>query len=242
MGQEDNLESFAVTSRREICFYLRQLINDGERVTVSFDEGRDTLLTVLLDVNEETGKLYFDWGGSEMANQRLMKSRRNFFVASPRGVRHQFMIDDVNEGSYRNRPAFVAPLPEKLVRLQRRDFFRMALPMTQRPPCRFSYGEPPKDWAMSVVDIGIGGVALEAATDKLPFSNGETIKKVSIDLGKAFGVLVIDLEVRFVGAMTRGKNQVGKLGCAFIDLKQSQDNLIQKFITRVQQEERARLG
>lgn len=238
---EENLESFAATFRREIIFYLRQLINDGERVNVMFDEGRETLLTVLLDVNEEENTVLFDWGGSEVTNRRLLASQRAIFVATPQGVRHQFVTSRIWQAVYKKRPAFATPIPAKYVRLQRREFFRLKLPLTQRCPCVFTMGENEKLWEMTVMDVGLGGVGLDAPVIKLPFEIGQTLSRVSIDLGK-FGKLVADLEVRHTDSVSRGTRQSSRLGCRFLGLTPGQEHDLQRFITHVQREERAKLG
>jgi c-di-GMP-binding flagellar brake protein YcgR len=238
---EENLESFTITFRREIVFYLRQLINDGERINVMFDEGRETLLTVLLDVDEENDRFIFDWGGSESSNQRLLRNDHAIFVATPHGVRNQFVATHFRETNYKKRPAFAAKIPDKYVRLQRREFFRLMLPMTQRRPCSFQTAESEKLWEMSVVDIGLGGVGLEAPAATLPFELGQTLERVTIDLGK-FGKLQVDLEIRYAGSVSRGAKQSSRLGCRFLKLNHAQENELQRFITQVQREERAKLG
>lgn len=237
--QDDS--DFNITFRREIVFYLRQLINDGELITVTFDEGRETLLTVLIDLDEQKDMLIFDWGASEAVNNHLLQSARNFFVANPQGVRNQFSSSRVWQITYKKRPAFATAIPAKFVRLQRRDFFRLSLPFTQRRPCKFKFGEAATEWNMAVVDIGLGGIGLEAQAAELPFERGQTIPRVSVDLGK-YGKLELDVIVRFVGSVARGNKSVGRLGCQFVKLTPAQENDVQRFVTQVQREERAKLG
>ncbi|MDD5249161.1 MAG: flagellar brake protein [Rhodocyclaceae bacterium] len=238
---EDNAAAFDITFRREIAFYLRQLINDGELVSVIFDEGRETFLTVLLEIDEETDTLVFDWGGSEEINARLLDSPRTFFIANPQGVRNQFIASRIWKTNYQGRPAFATAIPQRFVRMQRRDFFRLSLPLTQRRPCSFKLGEAATPWEMAVVDIGIGGVGLEAPEETLPFTPGQVIPRATIDLGK-YGKLEMDLAVCFVGTVTRGYKNTGRLGCRFVKLTHPQENDLQRFVTQVQREERAKLG
>lgn len=237
----EELEEFTLTSRREILFYLHQLINDGERVSVVFDEGRETILTVLLHVNESQGSVLFDWGGSESANRRLLASERNFFICAPHGVRNQFITGKVWEAAYKGHKAFATHLPDKYVRLQRRQFFRLVLPMTQRLQCSLPAAEGAARPVFPAVDIGIGGIGLETPGVASSFELGQMLKGVEVDM-KGFGVLRVDLQIRFVGTIQRGNKQVGRLGCRFSDLSAAQEHQLQKFITHVQREERARLG
>jgi c-di-GMP-binding flagellar brake protein YcgR len=238
LNYEENIDAFAIVVRREIVFYLRQLINDAERMTVMFDAGRETLLTMPLDIDEDADLLIFDWGGSESVNRRLLASQRSFFVATPLGIRHQFAATQIWERAHNRQPAFATRIPERLVRLQRREFFRLPLPPRQRRPCTLVAGAANTPWEMSIVDIGLGGVALESPIPALPFEIGQAIPRATLDLGK-FGKIEVALEIRYVGSDNRGEDQVGRLGCHFVKLSRIQENELQRFMTLVQREEAA---
>lgn len=240
---DQSVDSFTITFRREIIFYLRQLINDGDQISVTFNEGRDTILTILLHVDEEKGLLYFDWGSSEETNQKVLQSDRNFFVAMPHGVRNQFMCGRPQATKYENRPAFVVALPEKYVRLQRREFFRLQLPMTQRPSCYIRNPAPNSEQVMQLeaVDIGIGGLGLEVEKLDFPCEIGMRFDNVKLDI-KGFGELQLSLEVRYAGEITKGNRQLKRLGCGFAKLSSSQENIIQRFMAQIQRDERSKLG
>lgn len=236
---DESVDAFTITFRREIVFYLRQLINDKDAVSVSFNEGQDTILTLLLDVDEEQNLLYFDWGSSEEVNKRFLQSERNFFVATPGGVRNQFMCGKPQATTHGGRPAFAVKLPEKYVRLQRREFFRLVLPMTQRPTCIITHEG--KAMELATVDIGIGGVGLEAPDLAFPCELGTEFANVSINF-KGLGELKAPLAIRYAGEITKGTKQVKRLGCHFLRLSAAQENLVQKFMANIQREERAKLG
>ncbi|CAB1368653.1 flagellar brake protein [Denitratisoma oestradiolicum] len=239
-SSKEDLEEFTITFRREIVFYLRQLINDGTQTNIMFNEGSDTILTVLLDVDEEKGVLVFDWGGSEETNRRFLKSERNIFIARPNGIRNQFVTGMPWETTHQKRRAFAVKLPDKYVRLQRREYFRLTLPMTQRPPCILQ-GQDGREMTLEVVDIGLGGLALETPSLTIPCETGQTFPRARIDL-KNHGILHLDIVIRHVAELTKGKKQVVRLGCMFNKLSPAQDNQLQRYITQVQREERAKQG
>jgi c-di-GMP-binding flagellar brake protein YcgR len=236
----EELEKFSTKHRREILFYLHQLVNDGERVSVVFNEGSEMFLTVLLAIDETQGLLIFDWGGSEETNQKLLKSERNFFVCAPHGVRNQFLTGAVREITYQQRRAFVTQLPERYTRLQRREFFRLVLPLTRRPLCTLPQGEA-KPMQLTVIDISIGGLAMESPSATPPFEVGQQLPGSVIDL-KDGHQLQATLEVRNVSQLQRGNKVTGRIGCRFVELSHHDEHVLQRFITDVQREERARLG
>ncbi len=236
----DELEKLTTNNRREILFYLHQLINDGERISVIFDGGSETVLTVLLHIDEAENMLIFDWGGSEISNRKLLQSERNFFVCAPHGVKNQFSTGPIYEVTYQKRPAFSTKLPDHYTRLQRREFFRLVLPMTRRPTCVVRQeGKPVLN--LSVVDISIGGIAAELPGGGLDAELGQIMPKARIDL-KTIGTLEVDLEIRNRSEIQRGGKPVSRVGCNFVKLSQAMENQLQRFITDVQREERARLG
>lgn len=236
----DELEKFTTNNRREILFYLHQLINEGERVSVVFDGGSETVLTLLLDIDEDDNQLIFDWGGSETSNRKLLQSDRNFFVCAPHGVKNQFSTGAVREIAYQKRRAFSTRLPDHYTRLQRREFFRLVLPMTRRPHCLINQeGKTALD--LSVVDISVGGVAAELPGGGLDAELGQILPKARIDL-KTIGTMEVDLQVRNRAEIQRGGKPVSRIGCSFVKLSHAMENQLQRFITDVQREERARLG
>lgn len=239
MSYDEDIDAYTTTSRSEVLFYLRQLINDGERLNVSFDEGNEALLTMAIALNEETGVLILDWGGSETVNRRLLQSPRATFVANPLGVRNLFQVGRVWETEYRGRPAFATEVPKKYVRLQRREFFRLTLPVTRRLKCVLSALDAgaTKEWHLEVVDIGVGGVGLEIEARELPFACGQVIPGTLIDLGR-HGVLNQDLEVRYTRSVVRGLKKFVHVGCRFVHLNPAQEKSLQQFITHMQCEHR----
>ncbi|MFN3884112.1 MAG: flagellar brake protein [Rhodocyclaceae bacterium] len=237
----EELEKYSTTHRREILFYLHQLIKDGERVSVSFNEGRDMLLTVLLAVDEDHDRLIFDWGGSEEMNQKLLKSERNFFICAPHGVKNQFMTGAVQETVFEGRRAFATQLPQRYTRLQRREFFRLVLPITRRPICTLPAPEGQKPLRLPVIDISVGGLVMEMSDPQPPFEIGQLLPGASLDFPNGLR-LVVTLEVRNVGPIERGNKVFGRIGCRFVDSSAHDQHVLQHFITEVQREERARLG
>lgn len=236
----EDLQKFTTHYPREILFYLHQLINDGELISVVFDGGSETVLTVLLDVDETRNILIFDWGGDELANRKLLRSDRNFFVCAPHGVKNQFVTGPVFEVTYRKRPAFATTLPDHFTRLQRREFFRLVLPLTRRPLCTMAQPDG-QNLELPVIDISIGGIAMELSPPRAIFEVGQHLPGSLIEL-KNKVVLEVDLEVRNICEIKRGKKMLTRIGCQFVTLNHTVEHQLQRFITDVQREERMRLG
>lgn len=236
----EELERFTTDNRREILFYLRQLVHDGERISVIFEEGKETFLTVLLDLDEDAGLLYFDWGGSEATNRKLLAAHHVIFVCAPHGVRNQFSTPAVHATTYQGRPAFVTEIPRQYTRLQRREFFRLVLPISRRTTVTLAIQE--REWPFTVVDISVGGVALEKpGTLPADLALATIWSDVHLEL-KGVGHLRVDLELRNQALIERGGKSFTRLGCRFLNPSHALERELQRFITDVQREERAKLG
>lgn len=236
---EEDLEEFTTSAPREVAYNLRQLVQAGERISVIFDDGRESFLTVLLDIDEDTGLLYFDWASSAETVQKFLQSERNFFVCAPGGIRQQFLTGKVWEASIDKKRAFATRLPKRFMRLQRREFFRLVLPISLRPECGIESLQHPQRLVLPVVDVGIGGVAFESPTAAPDFAAGEILTGVGIALG-TFGRIDVDLNVRYTTRLTRGGKETVRMGARFVALNSAQDHILQRFLTHVQRELKAR--
>jgi c-di-GMP-binding flagellar brake protein YcgR len=236
---EEDLEEYTSKAPREVAYNLRQLIQAGERISVIFADGHESFLTILLDIDEDTGLLYFDWGGAEDTVRKFLQSDRNFFVCNPSGIRNQFMVGKVWEVQFEKRRAFATRLPQRFMRLQRREFFRLSLPFSLRPQCSLQSTQHPKPLLLSIVDIGIGGAGFEIPQGTLDFSAGEILERSGIVLGTSARIDV-EFNVRYTGRLTRGGKETARMGCQFVRLNGHQEHELQRFLTHVQRELKAR--
>jgi flagellar brake protein len=238
VAKEEEDERFFLTGPTEIAFALNDLIHRGERVTINFAGGAEQILTMLLEVDRRAGTLVFDRGGSDKANARLLGSPRNIFIAKPDGIKVQFLTGEVSKGGFKGREAFITDLPERVVRLQRRESFRVATPIGRPVLCHVGSvnGHP---LSLPLHDISVCGVGL-TLSDKAPL----------FDVGKRLGIVRIDLpehgEVR-CEATVRHLTQAGSVrgqpvfvvGLRFEDMPHAVQARIQRFIVDLERARRS---
>lgn len=237
---DEEIERCTLRSRREIVFQLRGLIKRGERISVLFHEGKQSFLTVLLDVSEEHGLLYFDIGGSNDTNQSFLRSGHSSFSTFVDGIRIQFSAGQGKETRLQGEPAFAVPLPASLLRLQRREFFRLQLPSSKPYICRIRRGTP-QEKALPLHDISVGGIGV-ISPQPMDYEPLEKLENCWIDLHDS-GMLAVTLETRYVNPL---ENRQGKplwhLGCRFLKLSALNETLIQRFMARLEAERKSLLA
>ena len=234
---EAGLDRFLVHDRFEILSILRRLQLKHEPVTLNID-GAGFTLTILLAVNPEFEELVFDCGNDPAANRGLMQAERITLVANIDGIKVQFSARSLDATIFEGRPALRMRLPDIVLRLQRRDFYRIPASL----PCEIALDCAGKVhvFEMRVADLSLGGVAL--VTDKAfaKFEVGQLLQNCHIGLG-SLGTLALDLEVK---NMSESKTRTGlhqvRIGCEFSDLSRITETMVSRFIGQKEREQKSR--
>ncbi|MDP2808808.1 MAG: flagellar brake protein [Rhodocyclaceae bacterium] len=239
--EPDAFSQYLLHAQSEIVFVLRSLLAGSARVTVYFNEGRDFLLTALIAIDDEG--IVLDYGSSAEMNRRALAADKLFCITTHDKVRVQFQIHGVRLIEYEDRPAFRAKLPDTLLRLQRREYYRLITPLARPLKCRIpapngDAGQEPVD--VSIVDISGGGLGIIAPPDGIPFEPEMDFPGCRIELPEV-GVLTATLRVRNIFEVTlRNGSRVKRSGCQFINLPGPMLTLVQRYIIKVERERKAR--
>lgn len=235
----DQYSEYLLHSPREILAVLRQVVAQGDLVTIYFNSGKDFLLTTLLAVNDR--ELLLDRGSSEEMNRRALETGKIFCITRHDKVKLQFILTGVRETQHEGRSVFSAALPETLLRLQRREYFRLRTPITRPLPCDIpvvmSDGSV-QIYPHDVIDISIGGLSLQV--DQVPFVPDQEWPDCTLDLPQ-IGVINTTLRIVNIYETTLRNGQPSlRAGCQFVDLPVTSQNLIQRYIVRIERERKAR--
>ena len=231
---DDEIERCTLRGYREIVFLLRGLIRQSERISVSFDGGRQSFLTVLIAISADGSQFYFDIGGSEEINLAFLRAEHCSFSGTVDNIRLQFSASQAREALLHGERVFALPVPKSLLRLQRRNVFRIQLPSSKPYICRIRRGSA-QEKALPLHDISIGGVGI-LSSEKLAFEPLEILENTWIDLRDS-GALAMTLEVRYIrGIESRNGKPLWHMGCQFLKLSALNETLIQRFMARLEAE------
>ncbi|MBL8397419.1 MAG: flagellar brake protein [Candidatus Accumulibacter sp.] len=175
LPEEEIEERFCITGQRAIQFVLRSLIASQETFTVQIAASGEQFLTLLLAIDAANSQLIVDCSGSESFNRRFVGSSRNLFLARPDGVHLQFTTGAPRVIDFAAARAFALPMPTRLVRWQRRDFFRIETPRVKPVSLQWSRadGQTVKRLAH---DVSVAGIGLNA-TDDNGLQVGEVLER-----------------------------------------------------------------
>ncbi len=232
---------FLLHGKTEILFVLRSLQGTAARITIYFNDGRDFLLTTLLAVDDDT--IVLDYGSNEEMDRKALDSDKLFCATQQEHVRIQFILRGLKLIKHEGRPAFRAAFPDSLLRLQRREFYRLTVPVLRPLRCIVPYTKPDGSRAQTevkVVDISGGGVAIMSPPEDMRFEADSEFPNCRLELPE-IGFVVATLRVCAVFEVAlRNGSTVKRAGCKFLNLPGPMMTQVQRYIIKVERERKAR--
>lgn len=230
-------DKFIIYSQSEIIQKLRMLQKGKCIVTAYFDDGKQTLLTVIVDVLADKKILLLDYGPDEMINKALLSDRNIIFKSQRDGVTAKFTALNVKKAKYQGQVVFACSLPEDLLWVQRRDTYRVKVPMRQNAFCLVHHNNGSSN-QYRIHDISVGGLGLEDPNNHQDFALGVSFEKCEITLPE-HGTGIVTLEVRSLLPTSQDNPKAGrKVGCLIHDLRSDVDAMIQRYIHAIDSQHR----
>jgi c-di-GMP-binding flagellar brake protein YcgR len=193
------------------------------------------VLTLILAADENG--VWIDAASNPQDNRLIERSKRIIFVSSHNQAKVQFIATDAMLGTYEDAPAFSLALPLKLLRLQRRDYYRLVTAETGALNCII---RPVADQAhiqheVTVMDISIGGVALICEQTGVELHPGMVYEHCQIELPE-IGTLEASIEVKNTFEITDRSGKVKRrAGCVFVKQDGKTTMLLQRYVALMQQ-------
>lgn len=232
---QDN-SRFLVHHPLEIVRILRGLAQRKAMVSAFFNSGKESLLSVVLEVDAERRKVYLDCNANEELNQRLLQAGAAIFTSALDQVRIQFAAGQVQREPLQGTPAFCIPLPEQLLELQRRESFRLAMPVLHPVNCMLPL-QPQQNLQLPIGDMSMGGLSVTLDPHvETPFQAGAIYPGCRIEL-PGTGSIEVTLRIQNLREVTlkNGKKSL-RCGCQFLNLHPAMESQIQRYLFRLERD------
>jgi c-di-GMP-binding flagellar brake protein YcgR len=233
----DEENDFILHDPKEITAVLRDIVTHRNRVALYFNDDNSMVLTMLLAV-DETG-IWVDAAPSPLDNRHIERSNRIVFVSTHNQAKVQWVSTETTQALYENTAAFFLPLPRKLLRLQRRDYYRL---LTSEPNALTCLIRPIPEQShihhkATVMDISIGGVALVCKEDSVELQPGMQYQNCEIDLPD-IGTISTTIEVKNTFEVTSRTGKVTRrAGCVFVKPSGEVSKMLQRYVALMQQQQ-----
>ena len=239
----ENWHDFEVESRKEITSLLRGISSKKQMVRMLIQGEHDVCVTAILDVDEASNTVLLDSAVDVAQNKRILSARRLSFETSLDKVRILFAADGITSTTYGGHPAYRIAIPPTLIRLQRREYYRIATPVSD--PVRVLLTLPDElggPTSFPLADISCGGIAILDNKMVLGEAVGRSYPSCRLDLPDV-GPVTTDLQVRNSIDMTLLNNKSNRrLGCEFVNISRGNLAAVQRYITRLERERNARIA
>lgn len=230
-----------VHNPKEICQILSDLAKNKAVINLSFNQGRDQCLSTVIAVDGDRNAVYLDIGIDEGFNRRLVESNHVIFSKNE-GIRISWASSKVTDVRLKDGAAMRIAVPKSLIRLQRREFFRLNTPVVNPIKCFIPYTNPinPDDDALielTVIDISLGGIGTILNGPLHPaLEVGASFAGCKMELPKE-GVVTPSLSVRNIKELTTRLGEVKyRIGLQFVEQSRSDQKMIQHYTFQLERE------
>jgi len=230
-----------ITSARQIQSLLREISENGLLAALYFDGANDFIMTSLLNVDDKG--LWVEQGVDMPKNRRIAESKAITLVSLLNQVKIQFSVDGIRAEKYQGYPAFYLPLPASLYRVQRREYYRLMLPLSERLRCVIPINQPQAGGRIEVpvMDISGGGVRLSdgevrlfSKDNDIEFVLGQTYTGCQINLPEV-GKINVTITIKSLVSISPKPGQtIKRVGCEFKDIDNASSILLQRYVTKMQ--------
>jgi c-di-GMP-binding flagellar brake protein YcgR len=234
--REEETARYSVHARTEILYLLRALQRHKLLVNLDLIGSRKIIVTSILMVDSARNLLILDSARDDALNQEFCTGKGARAVSHLDGIPILITLGQASRCIFEQLPALCVPLPASLVRLQRREHFRVHLPIANPVNCLVPSPNAPTPEAISmpILDIGCGGVALADVGDQLGGAVGQILADCRFMLPDT-DPITVTLEIRDITQMRlyNGNTQC-RLGCRFVNLPHTAELALQRFITHIE--------
>ncbi|UXY16103.1 flagellar brake protein [Chitiniphilus purpureus] len=211
--------------------YLLQQLQQRNELVCLYPIGREEpfALSTLLAV--DAAQLVFD-AASEPKTNQMLATQGACCVSQLRGVKLQFELAPLTPASHAGRACLIGPAPAAILQLQRRQAFRMRLPISNPIHCVCSDPSHP-GLTGTISDLSMGGLGLVLSQQQDLYPD-ELLHQCCFEL-PGQGQIETDLRIRDRLVMTL-RNGVPRLryGCRFVQLPPSAQQKIQRYLTQLE--------
>lgn len=245
IDQPGSYGDYIFTNPLEVLRNLRTLQDQRRFVTLYLDEGQHFFLSTVLAVDAERGLFFLDAPSQKELLEQAKAATKITLSTLVDRVKIQLRLREIDVVSLDGSPALRARIPDRVLRLQRREFFRIDTPRINPLRCKLAQQHPTEDRVeileLPLHDISGGGMCLIGPIEMAErFQLGTLFADCRLEI-PGESPISLNLRIREVSRLeTLNGDQQLRLGCEFINLSGARQSLIERYITRLERERKAR--
>lgn len=231
-------KNYEVASELERYRLLREISKRVEPVTVHLGRDEDDkdrfFVTSIVEVDRKHNVMHIERAQVEAFN-RLTNGRDDLHCAARLDrVPIEFVITAPKPSTYKDYETFAVPLPEVLVRMQRRAYYRLAIASSTHAVVKLAVKIPKSNQVQTytalITDLSLGGIGCDLPQQvDLDFEPGMLLENCALHLPDMPSIEA-HLEIRVCFQKHIGALTGWHLGFMYVDMPENVANQIQKYI------------
>ncbi len=225
--------------RLEILAIVERMKRERTRTTIEFGD-HHAIVSSVLDVLRDRDALVFDVAHDAEQNRLLFASPALAFKTELDNIRISFETKVPLPVTLADGLAALVDLPLALLRLQRREWFRAALPV--RPPIRCTLVDGAGGaTAGQAIDLSPGGAAVivEGRSDGLPLPGSDHEVILSLP---GVGPMTLEATLRTVSTVAGMSGRRVRMGFRFESVSATTSGRIRRYVQQVEGRQLRTLG
>lgn len=242
--QADDYSRYLLRGRTDILFNLRGLIQKRAMLSAFIDASADSFLTAIVALSADENQLILDAASDETTNRRVEAAEQLICVTQLDRIKIQFAARGIQRIQHEGHDAFRVQVPDVMLRLQRREYFRLTAPSAHSLTCLIptTIGGEHREISVeaSVLEISGGGLSITIPSEGMVVEPDMEFGNCRLMLPET-GAIVTSLRVRNLFRITNRDGSITlRAGCEFTHLSSAMASTIQRYILKVERERNAR--
>lgn len=236
----EDYHQYAIASALEISQILRALERESSLITASVG-GDQFFLTSIVAIDEKRRTFMLERGRGSEHVARVMEKQRLLCSTTLDKIKIQFVCTGIELASHDGEDTFSVRMPQELLRLQRREYYRVTTPLAAPVKCTFSVPQSGDGAAveMNLIDISCGGIAVMTPHELFTPELGAMYDCVIHLPGTAAVKTRVQARNAFMMKLANGK-VAQRSGFAFVNMRESLNATIQRYIMNLERQRKER--
>ncbi|MDD1613221.1 MAG: flagellar brake protein, partial [Methylococcaceae bacterium] len=208
--------AFLIRNPEKIISKLLILLKNKCLLTAYYGDNDDSFITTILDIYIKNNLLIFYHSPKQDAIEQLLDSSIITFKTEYLGIKVAFDAIKIAKIQHQGVSVFAIPIPESILWIEARDFYRVKSPISKFSYCRLTLKDQ-EPINLKLYDISLAGFSVLNASSEvsalmIPDTHFEQCKLILADTGED----TISFEVRSKYIINpENSDRIEKIGCKF---------------------------
>ncbi|HEX4856094.1 MAG TPA: flagellar regulator YcgR PilZN domain-containing protein [Limnobacter sp.] len=233
------LQEFSLNSPPTLRKLWNTIEQEEHEIYVHLQSGDDVhFVTEVLNIDWDSGLIWLGTPYDKKLSSDCSASTPYIMVSFPDGVKVQFAGVGILQSQYQGADALRIAIPKTMVRLQRRNYFRVMADDELNAQVKLEI--PSAASPVELMDISLAGCGIYLPGVPSKFMLGDIIPDVRLSLPDGGGSMLVELIVRNIKP-SQFHNDMVQLGCEMKTLERGGDRRLQRFLLATERRQRASL-